>query len=620
MISIGWRKIDDEIDAKEKEIQEKKDDGYAVTEEFDPRYEYISLFDQKIAQKPEEAGKDRFFLSISKDVKNERQTKNAEGKVSVIYTDKVIDFLNKLDKEKIETASIRYSKTDGLKIDADKFIRDDHTVDQLIQIVNADEADVEDAIAAFEKKAEEYADAIVNGVFPFSMGDVNPHNACSMYGLVTKIDRNGLPAFIHPVAARYILYKLVAELDKRQKKIVLKDSRSDALAGGDSEINMFDNKKTRDVETTPIEYLRSKKRTQREDKFTDEFERIYAEYFNTKIGFCHKYETELLMHLVYGKLIARVNLLIAQMEAFFKRLKDVQTKLLDDLSSNIAETNDVVGKTIYVYGTKENKEEIYQSLNMQIGARVDEVNKGVFDTVYGKVCVEKRPSVPENQEYANMGIASSFLMNLMKAFRKRLVNKNNKELIDFDVFTAICRESDAKTRADAEKRKERGEEEQVSFDEYDVAEDEVKVSNAAAERHHAAFIAYKNKVYRLAAPFLIKTREIADNDLGLVTTRLKTFWGFHPALNASNPSLGTDLKVNADIQADSAYPINELYCYRAVYGLAARYIPKFNELEGGDYYTCYRAIIDRMTKDAAGPRGMRAYTDMPHLDLSLIHI
>ena len=615
VINTGWRKIDDEIEAQQEEIEQKEKDGYIVSETFDPRDMYITLFDQKTSKKPEEVGKDRFFTGIAKDVKNENPIKGKDGKITVNYTDKVADFIVRLNKEKIDTASIRYSKTDKLKIDAIAFVQDDHTVEDLKQRVLSDESDVEDAIKAFEKKAEEYANAIVDTVFPYNMGDVNPQNACSIYGLVTKTNRKGLPEFIHPVAARYLLYKLVAELEKKQRTIILKNSRSDALSGGNTDTNPFDNKKTKDVETTPIEYLESKKWSQREDKFTDEFERIYAEYFNTKIGLCHKYETELLMNTTYNKLIARINLLIAEMEAFFNRLKDVRNKLTEDMAANLAETAQVSEKTVYVYGKKEHKEEIYRSIDMQIGTRVDEVNKGVFDTVYGKVCAEKRPNVPENQPYGKTSIATSFLMNLMKAFRNRINNnKNNKELIELDVYTAICKESDAKVRTEAEKRKQNGEVEQISFDDYDVAEDEVKENNSVAMRHQAAFIEYKNRVHRLAAPFLIKAREISDNEFGIVTTRVKTFWGFHPALNEAYPNLGTDLKVNADIQADNAYPKNELYCYRAVYGLAAQFIPKFNEINGGDYYTCYRAVVDRMTKEAAGARGTRAYVDTPHLD------
>lgn len=252
VISIGWRRIDDEIDAKQEEIEQKERDGYPVSEALDPRGTYITLFDQKASRKPEEAGKDKFFVSIAKDVKNEVQTKGKDGKVTVTYTDKVADFILRLNREKIDTASIKYSKTDTLKIDAVAFVQDDHTIDELKQRVIADESDVEEAIKAYEKKVEEYADAIVDSVFPYHMGDVNPRNGCSIYGLMTKINRKGLPEFIHPVAVRYILYKLVAELEKKQRTIVLQNSRSDALAGGDN-TNSFDNKKTKNIELTPLE-------------------------------------------------------------------------------------------------------------------------------------------------------------------------------------------------------------------------------------------------------------------------------------------------------------------------------------------------------------------------------
>ena len=80
------------------------------------------------------------------------------------------------------------------------------------------------------------------------------------------------------------------------------------------------------------------------------------------------------------------------------------------------------------------------------------------------------------------------------------------------------------------------------------------------------------------------------------------------------PYIGTELGVNADLQADDAYPGNELYCYRAVYGMEAVYIPKFNELKGGNYYTCYNSVVSSMVADADSRQGERALVRTPHLD------
>jgi hypothetical protein len=48
--------------------------------------------------------------------------------------------------------------------------------------------------------------------------------------------------------------------------------------------------------------------------------------------------------------------------------------------------------------------------------------------------------------------------------------------------------------------------------------------------------------------------------------------------------------------------------------MAATYIPKFNELKGGHYFTCYDAVISDMVKAAEGRQGEKAYVSTPHLD------
>lgn len=609
-IKTGWRKIDSEIEARIEEKKAAERDGVFTSEAIDPRFEYVKLFDEKIAVKPEEAGRDRFFISIAKDVKNETKIKSKDGKVTVKYTDKIDDFIKMLKSKKIETFVTQNSHMDDFAIDAESFVSADHSKEELRSKILSDESDMEDAVNLFESKVDEYATNIVNTVFPFSMGEVTPKNECSIYGLISKPNEEGTRIFIHPVAMRYLLCKLVANMERELKGIVLDSSRMDALSGGDVGTSI-DNPKTKKTETSAMELLDSKTMTQRAGKFLDFFEARYAEFINTKIGLCEKYEKEFLQVSVYNKLMERVKALISQMEAFFKRLSDVQERLDDDLAANIAETDGVVGKTYYVYSDKANKEEIYQAIDLQIGRSVAEINKSVIDSAYGKLCAEKRPSTPENAEFANKGIAASFMVNTINVFRNRIdSDPNNRDIVNMDIFTAICKQADAEKKGIAENEAEGFGE----LDRVDVEEGTIVDNRDRAARHAEAFAKCKNRLLRMAAPMLTRTNEISDSPLGIITTRQKTFWGFHPAVAAVYPNIGATLQVNADIQADTAYPINELYCYRAVYGLEAKYIPKFNETTGGIYYFSYRAIVDEMVKEAAGRKGERAYVVSPHLD------
>lgn len=607
----GWKKIDSEIDALVEEKKQAEKDGIYSNETIDVRSEFIKIFDEKTSVDPEEAGKDRFFITIAKDTQNEMKVKVDGDKVAIKYTDKVGDFIKAIKSQKIDTVVTKYSGTEDFAIDADAFVAADHSKEELLNRIKSDEAGLEEVLDNFDTKVEEYADSIVNSVFPYSMGEVKPSNRCTIYGLLTKLGDMGEWNFIHPVAARYVLYKLVANMEKALKGIVLQNSREDALTGGDIG-TQFDNKATSATETTPEAFLNSKRFYQGEGAFLDDFEKRYAQFIAAKIGLCEKYEKECLQVSVYRKLIERLNLLIKQLEAFFKNLDDVQVKLSETLADNISETNGIVGKTMYVFGSQKDKEAIYKSLNFELDRSNVKINKSVIDAIYGRLCADKRPSNPENAAYANVGVITAFVKETIASFRDKIdSDANNSEEVNMDIYTALCKATDTEFAEKGGKDRQSG-----GLGDLDIVTGAVNMSNERDRRHQEAFMNCKNKLFRMAAPFLIHDKEISDNDLGTVTARPKTFWGFSPSVSESCPFIGNVLGINADLQSDSAYAKNELYCYRAVYGLEAVYIPKFNELKGGDYYTSYEAIVNAMVKDSEGRQGARAFVRTPHLDMN----
>ena len=606
----GWNKIDSEINALLEEQKQLEKEGIFSSEVIDVRAQYIRIFNEKTSVKPEEAGKDRFFLSVSKDVKNETRGKEGD-KVVVKYSDKVDDFIKLLKSQKVDVVVTKHSGTDDFAIDADSFVSADHSKEELLNRVKNDESGLEEVLDSFDRNVEEYANGIVNSVFPYSMGEVNPGNRCTVYGLLTKPNDRGTWNFIHPVAARYVLNKLVEKLERSLKGIVLKDSREEALAGGDVGAQ-FDNKATAVTETSAEALLNSKKWYQGEGTFFDDFERRYAEFITSKIALCEKYEKEALQVSVFRKLIERLNGLIKHMEAFFGKLGDVQQKLEGELIENSTATNGIVGKTMYVFGGRDDKEAIYRTLDFELDKSNEKINKSVLDAIYGGLCAEKRPSNPENAGYLNLDVITAFVQDTVRAYKNKIdSDPNNSENVNMDIYTALCKASDAAYAMMSGVEDKPGE-----IGDFAFSSETVKGHNAAERRHREAFMSCKDKLLRMAAPFLIRDTEVSDNDLGTVTTRTKTFWGFSPAVASACPFVGQALGVNADLQTDDAYPGNELYCYRAVYGVAAEYIPKFNELKGGEYYTCYRAVVDSMVKDADGKAGAKALVRTPHLDLN----
>ncbi len=621
-LSDGWRNIDIEIEALKEDLKQKKQDGSYTDEIIDERQKFVEIYERKTSVSEAETGSDKFFISISKDSKNEKIVKDTSRSGNHFiprYSDKVEDFIGRLN-EKVNVIVTRSSGLETFAIDTEAFVKTKHKEQELIDQSKTDTDGIHDALAQFEGACEKYADEIVDSVFPYSMGDVKPSVETSIYGLLTKKEHNKEQwKFIHPVAARYVLYKLQDKLAQTLNQIVLSDSKTDAYSGGEIDAQ-YDNKATKQTEGSLAEFLGSRKWYQDEEAFIDEAERRYAEFITTQLGLCEKYEKELLQVSVYRKLITRLSDLIAQIEAFFKKLDEVQVKLDEEIEKNVGETDGIVGKTLYVYGDEVSKEHIYSQLDFDLDDNGSEVHKKVVDAIYGSLCAEKRPSIKSNEEYKGIGVISLFVAGLVKAYRTKIdSNKNNSETVNLNIYTALCKECDAKeARAKKEKEKKALEEgiQQggLSLDDVDFESGKVEKKSTGKQKYEDAFDACRDKLIGLAAPLLIHEKEISKNDLGTKTARTKTFWGFSPEVKKAYSGIDTSLGINADLQADDAYSQNELYCYRAVYGMEAAYIPKFNELRGGMYYTCYNSIVNDMVKDAEGRQGARAYVRTPHLD------
>lgn len=609
-IQNGWNRIDSEIAAKRKELRARERDGRFQMETFDPRAEYIKLFDAEISRSPEEHGRDRFFVTIKTDVKNEKKVTGTDGKVTIQYSDKIDDFIKNLKHEKIEAVVTDKNGVNIFERDVEAFVDEDHDKTQLEEFIKTDEDGMEDAVEDFERNVEDYADDVVNAVFPLNMGDVNPNNECSIYGIATKPTDEGRRAYIHPVALRYLLCKTVAKMRAEIRATNIDSLRNDALTGGDPG-SAFDNVKTRrTTETTPQEMLDSRRWFQNEARFFDLYERKYSEFINNKVGLCKKYEAALLTIRVYEKLIERVNALLTQLEAFFKRLPDIQEKLDDELIANIKATSDVVGNTYYVFGNRACKESVYEELDFT-SDRTDEISKSVIETAYGRLCAEMRPETRENKKYTTRGIAAEFLNDSVRTFRSRIdSNPNNREIVNINIYTAICRQCDT----EAADRRTDEQREQEALDFVNLEEGTTADLSDRNPAYNVAFRRCADRLFAMAAPMLICTPEPADENNGATTQMTKTFWGFHTSVAAAYNQIGAVLGTNADTEQNAAYPINELHCYRAIYGLDAKYIPKFSETEDGIYYKCYKDIVNKMVRKAAGESGERAYISTPHID------
>jgi len=608
-LSLNWKKIDDEIEALKNKRSMEEAEGRYSDEIFDFAYEYIKIFEKKTSRDRKNSGKDRFFLSIAKDANNGKAGLSPDGRTCVKYTDKIEDYIKLIRKQMVDVTVSKYGELDELLLDEKSFVKKKRSVDELIKVAEDSEFDFENTLDSFDENVAGYADNLIDEVIPYSMGEVSANNVCSVYSLFLKNDPESNAGksqkFVHPVAARYMLYRLREDLNKELRRIAYDVSRDEALSGGDKS-QFFDNKKTKATEENLEDILKSKKWYQRKELFVDYVEEKYVEFINNKVGLCRKYEKERLEYELFTLILERLESVISEMTVFFNTLEDVMEKIEKEVALNSAGTKDRTGKTIYVCGKKSHKEKIYKSLELEL-EKTEDINKSMINTVYGCFCAKERSKDINNAPYVDVDIAAAFYSQITKDIGTMIDDKNNFRKVNMDIYTAICKEFEF----------ENGTGKKVSgIESVNISDGSIEEENFV-EKYNAVFKKYLETIRHKAAPFLVHDVEPTKNDLGCTTMREKTFWGFHPDVSTSCPNVGAMLGINEDCQSDERYLRNELYCYRAVYGIAAKYIPNFNELNGGKYYTCYKTIIDEMVaaEEAASVENKgRALISTPHLD------
>ncbi len=622
-ISTGWRRLDDEIKEKQRKEEEREKNGVVISQRLNPRGEFVRLFDIKAAKTGDQVGKDRLFVNIGNDVKNEQMTQNGDGTMQVEFSDKVEDLVEKI--ELLVESTVDTTDPGSLStIRVNKAWEDSttDTRDSLKTFVDNKAKAVRRVLDDTDASVNAMAEEVLDSVLPSDMGSINQDNASSIYGFLTKKDNNNETYFVHPIAMRYLLYKLAARLDDIKMSVDLDGPnglRISAEKGhgcGKQPVD-FDNKKTGTVETSPTEYLKSKHLFQNEEKFLKEFKNLYAQHNKGQAELCRSYAVAALKVRVAILISQRLEKLISEVEGFFKALPKVTDALEEHIEENVRKNSTVAQKVIYVCASGEEKEELYQSLGFSTDTSDVKINAIIARALYGQFCAHESPDAQNNAEYKGKNIVKLFSKEVVSAYSKLILAKN-KDDIDLDIYTAICKSADmayekkkAKDDADSEDDYE------IDFETEDSGDDKTK-----HKRHIEAMQAIKKKLFDLGAPFLISNDDLPENDeddeydedfVFTPTKKIKTFWGFHPAVANSCPELAQILGVNVKLQQNSAYAKNELDCYRAVYGIQAGNVEKFDELSNGAYYRSYRQIVrDMIAGEGEGHPEELIHT--PHLD------
>lgn len=625
-LSTGWRKIDEEIKDKQRKEDEREKSGVVLAHRVNPRQEYIRIFDAKSTKTGNQIGKERLFVDIANDVKNEERIPGEDGTVKINYTDKVDDFIEKLEELIATTVdSADPGNLSGLKLKQTWIDQTTDTKDTLSSLVEKKNKDVKRFLDDTDASVDTLAEEILDLVCPSDMGDINPENAASIFGFFTKQDENRETYFVHPIAVRYLLYKLAARLEEIKGTIIIDSARQCAEKGygnGKPKIS-FDNPRTSKVEDDAISYLKSKAFLQNEEKFIKTFKTQYQQHNAGQVELCRVYAISSLKLRLAIVLSQRLEKITNIVEGFFKNLVKVSNSLSDAVSENIRKNNQTAQKIIYVCASGEEKEALYKSLRFNAGNSDASVNEIVVRALYGQFCSKENPEAENNKEYKDQSVENTFFKEVISTY-SRLILANNKDDIDLDIYTAICKSADIeyeKEQAAAQKAESDSDRLSINPETGEILADDTK-----HQRHVDAMSDMARRLLDLGAPFLISDEEqpedrdehltdYEDEDEVTFTPikKRKTFWGFNPIVADKCSELGEILGVNVKGQQNSVYAKNELDCYRAVYGIQAGYVEKFNELKNGDYYKSYRQVVREMIS-GVGDGHPEALVHTPHLD------
>lgn len=586
-ISTGWRKIDISIEAKQKRENERVRNGEVVTSRIVPRYVFAQEYEENIAKTGAEIGRDRMFIDIKYDHCEEKRSKDDKtGRVNVEYIDRIdkvwwpglINTINQF----VENERCVGSTYCEIKLPKTWKESQEVTIDELKDCVSTKSRIVSNYIADVEEQANEFAMTALESIFSSDMGSVNKGNAASVYGLLTKKDEEGERNFVHPLAARYMLSKV---LQKLESETAIDLDRLKEAAEGDLAEWDFDNKKTKKEESSIIEYLNSRTVFQGKKAFVKEFQEKYDIFCNAQSEACKKYAVALVQTALYPKLKERIEALLSLIEGFFKQLVDVSQNLKNAIFDNVNKESMPSQKIIYVAASKDDKEATYEALNLDVGTSSKQINEIILDSLYGKLCAKIQPEYEYNKKYLGKDIFSTFKENAVEAYRKQILEEKREE-VDLNIYQAICKNSDRAVK--------------------DLTSESPQVR---MQRHQQALERVVADIKHLSKPLLIWD---ASEGAGDLQTSIMS-WGFHPEV-AKACDLAHMFGIAVDRSQSEEYNKNEIVCLSATYNIKASQITKFNETKNGEYYASYQEVVDKMMQsDVVNGEPVRL-DQTPHLD------
>ncbi|BDZ47181.1 tubulin-like doman-containing protein [Naasia aerilata] len=382
------------------------------------------------------------------------------------------------------------------------------------------------------------------------------------FALETYLKNQRGDGFIHPVSARYFLYKLLDMLEKQKATV---DIELNDLQGyfRDFEKQAFDDPSTDEIEGPESVLARKQGFVSRVTNRQDGWQKDLADKFATYLKKVGDLGNAQVNSAVLTDAIVYVKGLSDAFEKLFDNLRQNLARLGSDIDKLYTAYNDTKGSTTrFVYADSKSLDHIGKSVLYKGGSA--NADSDLSQAIFAKVREYAAITDEKDENYFQDLYSGTIVQHFVKKFREQ----QGSTTLDIDVIEALEREYRARTK-------------------------NVEEANI---RHYV--VSELNAVKALAAPFI-------ESPLG--EDRHPIFaCAFNPSIKgdagSKREALINEHLSNYGGQPDDEIPSQEILFYNAIYGIRARDLSKFSpprvsqteNLAAGEYFTAYFRLVSQI--------------------------
>lgn len=442
--------------------------------------------------------------------------------------------------------------------------------------------------------------------------------------------------WVHPVAARYLLYSLRKSVEEESDSIL--NSINDTVK---DDVDDFRDFMIRSIVIKQKETLNPNSQTKLSnleilqkslDKAVVGKKRAkggVTEYFKQLRKNVNKLNatlTDALLLFSYQQLSERINALIAEYETFFDNILDFSARAKQFTDSSAAKHDNSVG-TVYVCASEETKKLMYadvkQYINTQTGEVASQISRSLFTTMRTKAIAGAKAKGKKKVDLKqNLKTIDAILDSMVSIVSESFVYNPQIQALNKNIFEAMLYEYQLTNPENADDIKNMS-------------------SDAGAKKRVVDHITDTlNSLAVVAAPALlydnldmyhglfntsdeagnIETRKKVSSNFRFIShspgvaKSIAAFCGgtttasdFYTACAASMPKDPDKFNISLNYVPGDSIADNTIVFYSVVNCLQPYQIAKFNELKNGVYFTNYADIVDEMEHSGN-------YSLTPHLD------